>query len=329
MRRPMLQRALTVAAAATVTAIALAGCGTTEAPDEGGAASGDTVTVTDARGVDVEIPAEVESVVALEWVVVEHVQTVGLELAGVADVSGYEDWSGTGAPLEGDPVDVGTRGESSVDAVAEIAPDLIIGVLGGSDEQVEQMEAIAPVVILEAANASAPLDTMLSDLRLVGEATGREDAAEAAIDEFETRLDELTSEVEEAGLAGTPIAQLDGYENGGQIEIRTYESGSLLAGAFERIGFTNAFTGEGDAAYGLGTTDVEGLTDLPDDAHLVYMTVGDDDVFANQLQSNAIYTGLGAVQAGNVSRLDDGIWLFGGVQSVSTYLEELVAAVQA
>ncbi len=324
-----MRRTLAVTAIAAAAAIALAGCGTTEAPEEEGAASGDSITVTDARGVEVTIEGPVESVVALEWVAVEHVQTVGLELAGVADVDGYEDWSGTGAPLEGDPVDVGTRGESSVDAVAEIAPDLIIGVAGGTDEQVEQMEAIAPVVILQAADASAPLDTMLADLRLVGEATGHEDEAEAAIDEFETHLDELTSTVEEAGLAGTPIAHLDGYENGGQVEIRTYESGSLLAAAAQRIGFTTAFTGEGDEQYGLGITDVEGLTDLPDDARLVYMTVGDDDVFAGALQSNAIYTGLAAVQEGHVTRLPDGIWLFGGVHSVSTYLDELVAAVQA
>lgn len=329
MRRTPFRPVMAAAAAATVAALALAGCGTTEAPEDESASSGESVTVTDSRGQDVEIPAGVESVVALEWVVVEHVQTVGLELAGVADVQGYEDWSGLGAPLEGEPVDVGTRGEPSIDAIAEIAPDLIIGVAGGTEEQYEQLEAIAPVVVLEGANASAPVDTMLSDLRLVGEATGRADAAETAIDEFETHLDELTTTVEDEGLAGTPIAHLDGYENGGQIEIRTYESGSLLAGAFERIGFANAFTGEGDAAYGLGTTDVEGLTSLPEDAHLVYMTVGDDDVFANQLQSNAIYTGLAAVQAGHVSRLDDGIWLFGGVDSVSTYLDELVEAVQA
>jgi len=324
-----MRRTLAAVALASAAVVALAGCGTTEAPEEEGTASGGSVTVTDARGVDVTIEGDVESVVALEWVVVEHVQTVGLELAGVADVEGYTDWSGTAAPLEGDPVDVGTRGEPSIDAIAEIAPDLIIGVAGGTEEQYEQLEAIAPVVVLEGANASAPVDTMLSDLRLVAEATGREDAAETAIADFETHLDELTATVEDAGLAGMPIGHLDGYENGGQIEIRTYESGSLLAGAFERIGFTNAFTGEGDPAYGLGTTDVEGLTDLPDDAHLVYMTVGDDDVFANQLQSNAIYTGLPAVQEGHVTRLSDGIWLFGGVDSVTAYLDELVEAVQA
>ena len=324
-----MRRTMTMAAAAAAVALALTGCGTTETPEESGAASGDTVTVTDARGVEVEIPAGAERVVALEWVAVEHVQTVGLELAGVADIEGYEDWSGTGEPLEGDPVDVGTRGESSIDAIAEIAPDLIIGVQGGTDEQVEQLEAIAPVVILQAADASAPLDTMLSDLRLVGEATGREDQAEAAIDEFEAHLDELTTTVDEAGLAGTPIAHLDGYENGGQVEIRTYEDGSLLAAAADRIGFANALTGEGDPQYGLGITDVEGLTDLPDDAQIVYMTVGDRDVFAQDLQSNAIYTGLAAVQEGHVHRLPDGIWLFGGVHSVSMYLDELVAAVQA
>ena len=40
----------------------------------------------------------------------------------------------------------------------------------------------------------------------------------------------------------------------------------------------------------------------------------------------AIWTGLPTVQAGNVHRLPDGIWLFGGVDSVTAYLDALVAA---
>ena len=324
-----MRRTMSVAAIACAAAVVLAGCGTTEAPEEEGSTSGASVTVTDARGEEVTIDGDVEDVVAIEWVAVEHVQTVGLELAGVADVAGYVDWSGTAAPLEGDPVDVGTRTEPSIDAIAEVAPDLIVAVSGSDEELYDSLESIAPLLVLEGANGEDPIGTMLDDLRLVGEATGRADAAETAIGDFETHLDELTATVEESGIAGTPVAHVDGFENGGQIEIRTYASGSLLAASFERIGLANAWTSEGDPQYGLGSSDVEGLTALPDDAWLVYMTVGDDDVFAGALQSNAIYTGLPTVQAGDVARLPDGIWLFGGVASVSTYLDELVAVIQA
>lgn len=318
-----------LAGAAVLTALALAACGTTEAPAESMApeAAADSVTVTDARGEAVEIPAGVEDVVALEWVAVEHLQTVGVVPVGVADAAGYSDWAGTGAPLEGEPTDVGTRTEPSIDAIAGLAPDLIVAVAGRDAGAYADLEAIAPVLVLQGADASAPIETMLSDLRLVGEAVGGEAAAEEAIAAFETHIDELATRVEEAGLAGTPIAHMDGYENGGQVEIRPYADGALLPAAFEAIGFVNGWPGEGDEQYGLGITDVEGLTALADDSWIVYLTVGDRDVFTQDLADNAIWTGLPAVQAGNVARLDDGIWLFGGVDSVTAYLDALLDTV--
>lgn len=318
-----------LAGAAVLTALALAACGTTEAPVESTApeSGADSVTVTDARGEAVEIPAGVEDVVALEWVAVEHLQTVGVVPVGVADVAGYEDWAGTGAPLEGEPTDVGTRTEPSVDAIAGLAPDLIVAVAGRDAGAYADLEAIAPVLVLQGADASAPLETMFNDLRMVGEAVGGADAAEEAIAAFETHIDELATRVADAGVAGTPIAHMDGYENGGQVEIRPYADGALLPAAFEAIGFVNGWPGEGDEQYGLGVTDVEGLTALADDAWIVYLTVGDRDVFTQDLADNAIWNDLPSVQAGNVARLPDGIWLFGGVDSVTAYLDALLATV--
>lgn len=318
-----------LASAAVLTALALAACGTTEAPVDSPApdAAAESVTVTDARGEAVEIPAGVEDVVALEWVAVEHLQTVGIVPVGVADVAGYEEWAGTGAPLEGEPTDVGTRTEPSIDAIAGLAPDLIVAVTGRDAGAYADLERIAPVLVLQGADASAPLETMYDDLRMVGEATGGLEAADAAIADLQRHLEDLTATVEEAGLTGTPIAHMDGYENGGQVEIRPYADGALLPAAFEAIGFTNGWPGEGDEQYGLGITDVEGLTALADDAHIVYLSVGSQrDVFQDQLADNAIWNGLPSVQAGNVHRLPDGIWLFGGVDSVTAYLDALVAS---
>ncbi len=326
-QRTPLSRSL-LAGAAALTALTLAACGTTEPAAETTPAETEAsaVTVTDARGEAVEIPAGVEDVVALEWVAVEHLQTVGIEPVGVADVAGYEDWAGVGAPLEGEPTDVGTRTEPSIDAIAGLAPDLIVAVAGRDDAAYADLEAIAPVLVLQGADASAPLETMLDDLRIVGEATGGLEAAESAIADFEAHVADVAAEVEEAGLAGTSLAHMDGYETGGQVEIRPYADGALLPAVFEEAGFVNGWPGEGDPQYGLGATDVEGLTALGDDTHIIYMTVGERDVFRDQLASNEIWTGLPTVQAGNVHRLPDGIWLFGGVDSMAAYLDAIVAS---
>lgn len=317
-----------LAGVAVLSALALAACGTTEPAGEtpGAEPSGSAVTVTDARGVEVEIPAGVSDVVALEWVAIEHLQTVGIVPVGVADAAGYADWAGTGAPLEGEPTDVGTRVEPSIDAIAGLAPDLIVAVAGRDDAAYADLEAIAPVLVLQGADAADPIGTMYDDLRLVGEATGALESAETAITEYEAHIEEVSTAVEEAGLEGLPLAHMDGYENAGQVEIRPYAEGALLPAVFESIGFTNAWPGEGDPQYGLGVTDVEGLTELPADAHILYMTVGERDVFTQQLATNEIWTGLPAVETGNVHRLPDGIWLFGGVDSMAAYADAVLAA---
>lgn len=317
-----------LAGAAVLTALALAACGTTEPAGEtpGAEPEGSAVTVTDARGVEVEIPAGVTDVVALEWVAIEHLQTVGIVPVGVADAAGYQEWAATGAPLEGEPTDVGTRVEPSIDAIAGLAPDLIVAVAGRDDAAYADLEAIAPVLVLQGADAADPIGTMFDDLRMVGAATGGSDAAEDAISEYGEHIGEVSAAVAQAGLAGTPLAHMDGYENAGQVEIRPYAEGALLPAVFESIGFTNAWPGEGDPQYGLGITDVEGLTELPADAHILYMTVGERDVFTEQLASNEIWTGLPSVAAGNVHRLPDGIWLFGGVDSMAAYADAVLAA---
>ncbi len=324
----MTMRRTLFAGVAVLSALALAACGTTEPAGETPAAEpeGSAVTVTDARGVEVEIPAGATDVVALEWVAVEHLQTVGIVPVGVADAAGYEEWSGTGAPLEGEPTDVGTRVEPSIDAIAGLAPDLIVAVAGRDDAAYADLEAIAPVLVLQGADAADPIGTMYGDLRLVGEATGALEAAETAITEYEAHIEEVSAAVAEAGLDGTPLAHMDGYENAGQVEIRPYAQGALLPAVFESIGFANAWPGEGDPQYGLGITDVEGLTALPDDAHVLYMTVGERDVFTEQLATNEIWNGLPTVQAGQVHRLPDGIWLFGGVGSMAAYADAVLAA---
>ncbi len=75
---------------AAVASLGLAACGTTEAAVEESAPAS-AVVVTDARGEEVTIPADVTDIVALEWNAVEQVQTVGINPIGVADVAGYTD----------------------------------------------------------------------------------------------------------------------------------------------------------------------------------------------------------------------------------------------
>jgi len=105
-----------------------------------------------------------------------------------------------------------------------------------------------------------------------------------------------------------------------------FTDGSLIGAVGEELGLVNAWTGEGDPDYGLAQTDVEGLTALGDVEFLYYdnAAVSAQDPFADGLAGNAIWESLPFVEAGNVHRLPDGIWMFGGPASVEQWIDAAV-----
>src|SRR5688500_6632004 len=102
---------------------ALSACGTTDEPTSDAsttaAAAGGPVSITDDRGETVELDVPATRVVSLEWMQTEILTSLDVTPVGAADVEGYTSWVGTVVPLEGEPEDVGTRGEPSIEAIAD------------------------------------------------------------------------------------------------------------------------------------------------------------------------------------------------------------------
>jgi ABC-type Fe3+-hydroxamate transport system substrate-binding protein len=326
-RRPA-RRLLTVTAVAAAAALTLAGCGTTESADAGSTSgSGEQITLTDGTGAEITLDGPATKVVGTEWNVVEDLVALGVEPVGVADVKGYNEWDAA-VPLTNEPTDIGTRGEPSLDTVASLAPDLIVATDGLSADAVEQLKEIAPVLQVTSADASRQIEHSMDNLDLIAEATGTESKATEVKKDFTDAVESGKQALADAGLAGTPFAFADAYVDAGQVSIRPYAQGSLVADVTEELGLTNAWTVEGDEAYGLATTDVEGLTQLPADVQFLYIdntAAGADDPFAVSLASNAVWTSLPFVQSGDVHRLDDGIWMFGGPAAMTAYVDSLVS----
>ncbi|MDF0514742.1 iron-siderophore ABC transporter substrate-binding protein [Agromyces sp. H3Y2-19a] len=313
--------AIALSAVAAASLLLLTGCGTTEAPEAATDADA-AITVTDDRGEEITLDAPAEKVVALEWNTAENLVALGVMPAGVADVAGYTAWVQS-EPLDEGVTDVGMRGEPSVDAIAGLAPDLVVTTTDLPETVIAQVEEFAPVLVVRGADASNPIGQMESNLERIATATGTEEAGEALLDGFHAKIDEGKAAIEEAGLAGTPFMMSDSWASGGQVSIRPFTEGALLTAVTEELGLENAWTGEGDADYGLGSTDVEGLTGLGD-LQFLYITNGEADAYAVDLADNAVWKSLPFVQSGNVHRLPDGIWMFGGPSSMNDYIDAVV-----
>ncbi|GGO45634.1 ABC transporter substrate-binding protein [Streptomyces lasiicapitis] len=323
-----MRRLLITAAAATAAALTLSACGTTESSDDGAKKGAESLTLTDATGAKVKLKGPAKKVVASEWNEVESLISLGVDPVGVADVKGYETWD-TAVPLKNSPKDIGTRGEPSMDTVASLKPDLILASTDLPAAAVKQLRKVAPVLAIRSADASDPIGRMTENLDLIAKATGTTKQSEKLKKDFEAKLAGGKKALADAGVGGADYAFADGYVTSNQVSIRPYTSGSLIGAVNEKIGLKNAWKVKGDKSYGLGATDVEGLTKLDKDTHFAYIGNKGDKTstpFTGVLAKDKVWTSLPFVKKGNVHRLPDGIWMFGGPESMNQYVDSVVDA---
>lgn len=305
----------------------------TEAPTEEQDAPADDATsadgglvVEDNTGGEATLEAPAERVVVLEWDFAEHLLAVGVDPLGVADVDGYGDWLASELP-EG-VTDVGTRQEPSLEQIAALEPDLIVGVDFRHEAIRDQLEAIAPTLILRdfpEPGQGSELELMVEALTTIGEATGRSEEAEEALAGLEQHLEDAGTRLEEAGMTDVKVAIAQGFSNEGVPFIRMFTDGARGMELLAEVGIDNAWDGPAEQ-YGFNTVDVEGLTALPDDTEFLYIAQEDDDIFADTYASDPVWQSLGFVQAGNVTPLGGDTWTWGGAQSAKVFVDRVVDA---
>ncbi|MFF5214526.1 ABC transporter substrate-binding protein [Micromonospora sp. NPDC000442] len=322
-----MSRTRVTALVAAATAVLLAACGTTENTTEPAAttpAASGPVTVTDSRGKEVKLDAPATKVVGLEWGEVEMLVSLGVMPVGVADPKGYATWV-SAAKLDAGVKDVGTRGEPSIDSIVALQPDLVVMEDDRGANVITQLEKYVPVIVTKGSDAADNLGRMRADLNMIATAVGKTAEAEKLLADFDAAIADGKKKIADAGAAGKPFAIADGWKEGSTVSIRMFGEGALVSQIGIQLGLTNAWTGETDPAWGLGQTDVEGLTVLKSpDLHFFYNASDGTDVFADGLNSNAIWKSLPFVKQGNLHRMPDGIWTFGGPLSGKQYIDQLV-----
>jgi iron complex transport system substrate-binding protein len=321
-----LRRAVTVVTALAAT-VALAACGTTEAPSTPSQQSGTggPVTVTDARGKAITLPKPATKVVGLEWGELEMLVSLGVMPVGAADPAGYATWV-TAAKLDSTVKDVGMRGEPSVDSIVALQPDLVVMEADGLDAQLAQLEKFVPVLVTKGSDASDNLDRLRSDLNMIAAAVGRTEQATKLLADLDGALAEGQQKIA-AATSTKGYAMADGWRQGSAISIRMFGQGALVSDLATELGLRNVWSGEVDAVWGLGATDVEGLTSISDaDVRFFYNASGEEDVFADGLAGNPLWQSYAFVQKGQVHKLPNGIWTFGGPLSCQQYIDAIVKA---
>lgn len=324
-----MKKSRTLALAAVPLALLLAACGTTEPAaddDSDTGASGGPVSVTDARDKTIELDHPATKVVSLEWMQTETLVSLGVMPVAHADGDEYNTWVAK-AQVDDSVKDVGNRSEPSFTEIMKTGPDLVLADTSSPEAIVKKLEKEdVPVLVLDTADGSRQLDLMKENVHAIAEAVGKTEKADEIIGDLDDSLEEGTKAIAESDAAGSRFAMADGWAEGGNVTIRLFGKGSLMSDLAEGLGLENAWTGEVDPDWGLGTTDPEGLTDLGDDVRFFYNSpVEADDVFGNQLEKNPIWNKLEFVTSDHLYPLEKGVWTFGGPVSAQEFVNQVVA----
>ena len=225
-------RLLAALALPIVVAVAVSGCSATPSTGTGTGASGATSTpdtgthlVEHARG-ETEVPNDVQRVVVLEPVQLDTTVALGLIPVGAAvlnEAAGVPAYLGTAAA---GIATVGTVPEPSIEKIAALKPDLILGTESRHSALYDQLSSIAPTVFM-----ASQADPWTDNVALVARALGDESGADELLTAYTDRCAEIAETYDVAGMTAQFVRPRDGI-------LTLYGPTSFAGSTLECAGFT-------------------------------------------------------------------------------------------
>lgn len=287
-------------------------------------AGGEPVTIQGTNG-EVTLDQPAEKVVVLEWTYAEDLLAVGVQPAGMADIESYGDYVNIEPQLDDTVVDVGGRQEPNLEAIAEIDPDLIIGVDFRHTAMLEELERIAPTVIFnpypedDSINLYEEMETTFLE---IAKAVDKTEEADQVLADLEEKYEESAAEIEAADLKTNDVILTLAYSGPQAPEIRVFTPHSMASIILERIGLNNVHEPDQFEVFGSSTFNVEGLVQY-EDANYLYTVPDEDNIYENQLAGNPVWENLNFVQEGRTYDLGPDTWLYGGPLSAETLMDQI------
>jgi iron complex transport system substrate-binding protein len=247
---------------------------------------------------------------------VDRLLTLGIVPVGSWGAPGDE----TGAPRWFDdaewPVEaeaeeienVGTAEAVSVERIAALKPDLIIGYDYSFDGVYEELERVAPCVGITPTNGPEWKESF----RATAEAVGRERAYERWLGSYEERLDELRAGSRAEGKSVSLVW------NGDPSAVRIYARGSQPGAIVEEAGFRLPGIARVDDGTGYTSPNLslEKIPEADADAIFVMTDLAGDpealDEFDATYGANPLWKRLDAVRDDRVYPVDIYLWTNGG-----------------
>ncbi len=263
-------------------------------------------------------------IVALEWVYVENLLALGIQPVGIADIKGYKNFVNIKPQLSDKVVDVGSRAEPSLEAIAKLKPDLILGVEQRHQETYNLLTSIAPTFLFNpypSAKNANQLDEMQQTFLKIAQTVNREDKGKSVLNEMQQTFDKAKKQLSDIKVSQNKFILGQLSDSGPQL--RLFSDNAMAVQILNKIGLENAWKGTFDI-FGFNIVWVEALPKV-EDANFIYITV-DNNVYWQNLQNNPVWKGLKFVQQNRIYPIEADTWVFGGPLSAQLLVEEVVRA---
>ncbi|MFO7528589.1 MAG: iron-siderophore ABC transporter substrate-binding protein [Marinobacter sp.] len=263
-----------------------------------------------------------ERIVALNWAATEALLLLSVTPVGVADLAGYSHWVREPALPESGVRNVGTRVAPSLEAIAELKPDLIV-TSAEMAPAADLLERLAPTYVVSVYKEGSQPYTKARDMLItLGEMLGREAQAKAVVEDVEQTLANQRERLAEAGITEQPVALVNFLD---ARHARIYAPNGLYQTALRALGLTNAWPHPGNF-WGFSVVGLEAIAPFPE-ARLVVISPTPPGL-ADTLADSPFWTYLPAVQRDQVYQVE-ATWPFGGIYPVKRLATQITDSLLA
>ncbi|WP_440118549.1 ABC transporter substrate-binding protein [Paenibacillus sp. QZ-Y1] len=282
-----------------------------------------TQTIEHLKGTAV-VPKKIERMVVLSAAYIDHMLTIGEKPAGVnVEVRyGGEYLPYLANQLAGVPT-VGSADSPNLEAILQIAPDVIVIESRTAENTYEQLEKIAPTIVLGNEWLDYEDDTTYwtQDLLTIAGMYNKVDLAKEKIAEVEQQAEQLKAKVEQ--LDQKKLAYLRVREKNLQIyAVKGHPTNTLL---YHDLGFVPTAVTPAEKREDLS---MEKIADI--DADFVVLEVDPNaEDYINSINASSLWKAVPAVGADQVYETDS-FWLFKGWGAIgrSEIINEVEAMIQ-
>lgn len=295
-----------------LSSIALVGCTTNNSTNKENNSSDNQITVQHKLGTT-KLNSKPKKIAVLELSFLDSLHNLDIDPVAIADDGETNKVTDVTNGEKIDYVSVGDRKEPNLEELSSMDLDLIIADTSRHSEIYEDLNKIAPTIVLDSIDSS--YDEYIENFETIAKIVGKEDVAKTKIEEAEKVLSDVEDKAKDK-VSDEEVLTVSPKND----EYTAHTSSSFVGQVLEKAGFKNAIQSDDREA----SLSLEQLVEINPDI-IVYMRDDIDTTIYTEWKDTELYKSLDAVKNNKVyTTVAKGPWTqYRGFISVNTLTKEM------